>query len=404
MFQFHNNRFNSPLRVMSLLLALIALSGCGGGSSESGGGTPPAQVSATVSLSQPKVLSFSWNDVAANHYKLLKNPDGSSGYTQVGANITTTSVDETIGVHIQDWVNASYIVQSCNALGDCTDSAAITATVTILDAIGYFKASNTGGNDNFGWSIALSTDGNTLAVGAIGESSAATAINGDASDNSASRAGAVYLFSRSGGSWSQQAYIKASNTDAGDQFGSSVALSADGNSLAVGAYGESSAATAIDGDASDNNASNAGAVYLFSRSGSSWSQQAYIKASNTDAGDQFGSSVALSADGNSLAVVAPTERSAATGINGDASDNNANGAGAVYLFNRTGSSWSQQAYIKASNTDAGDFFGTSVALSADGNSLAVGAFGEGSAATGVNGDASDNSDNSVTDAGAVYLY
>ena len=103
-------------------------------------------------------------------------------------------------------------------------------------------------------------------------------------------------------------------------------------------------------------------------------------------------------------MVAPTERSAATGINGDASDNNANGAGAVYLFNRTGSSWSQQAYIKASNTDAGDFFGTSVALSADGNSLAVGAFGEGSAATGVNGDASDNSDNSVTDAGAVYLY
>src|SRR6185369_603680 len=91
------------------------------------------------------------------------------------------------------------------------------------------------------------------------------------------------------------AYLKASNTGASDLFGSSVALSADGSTLAVGAYQEASAATGIGGNQTDNSAGSAGAVYVFTRSGTTWSQQAYLKASNTGAGDFFGSSVALSA-------------------------------------------------------------------------------------------------------------
>ncbi len=118
-----------------------------------------------------------------------------------------------------------------------------------------------------------------------------------------------------------------------------------------------------------------------------FAQEAYIKASNTDADDRFGRSVALSGDGNTLAVGAAQETSAATGVNGDQADNNARFAGAVYVFTRdSGGVWTQQAYIKASNTDRVDRFGRSVALSGDGNTLAVGAFGERSAATGVNGD------------------
>ena len=366
--------------------------------------TQHTSLNLTVSANQSKVLTFSWNDVGADHYKLLKNPDGASGYSQVGADITTTSVDETIGLHIQDWVNASYIVQACDALDACTDSAAITATTAMIGGIGYFKASNTGVANFFGYSIALSADGNTLAVGAYDEDSAATGINGNQSgdrDNRAGAAGAVYLFSRSGSSWSQQAYIKASNTGVRDYFGASVALSADGNTLAVGANEEDSAATGINGDDSDNSATFAGAVYLFSRSGSSWSQQAYIKASNTDAYEFFGERVALSADGNTLAVGAYAEDSAATGINGDDSDNTAKDAGAVYLFSRTGNSWSQQAYIKASNTNSDDRFGWSVALSADGNTLAVGAIWEDSVTTGIN---SDYSNNRAIRSGAVYLF
>ena len=84
----------------------------------------------------------------------------------------------------------------------------------------------------------------------------------------------------------QQAYLKASNPDVLDLFGYAVAIS--GDTLVVGARGEDSNATGVNGNQADNSASSAGAAYVFVRSGSSWSQQAYLKASNTDAGDLFG--------------------------------------------------------------------------------------------------------------------
>jgi hypothetical protein len=266
----------------------------------------------------------------------------------------------------------------------------------------YIKASNTGRADRFGWAIALSSDGNTLAVSAVGESSGATGIDGDQADNSLMDAGAVYVFVRSGATWVQQAYIKASNPDANDQFGTSVALSADGNTLAVGAFGEASAASGIDGNQADNTAApNAGAVYMFVRTGTTWTQQAYIKASNPRPGAGFGVSVALSADGNTLAVGADGESSAATGINGNQADFSARNAGAAYVFVRNGTTWTQQAYVKASNTGLNDLFGLALALSADGNTLAVGAAGEASVAFGING---PQADNSLPDAGAVYVF
>ena len=128
------------------------------------------------------------------------------------------------------------------------------------------------------------------------------------------------------------------------------------------------------------------------------SQPAYIKASNTEAGDWFGSRIAL--DGDTLAVGAHAEDSSATGVDGDQADNSAVNAGAVYVFTRDGGGrWSQQAYIKASNTEAEDFFGTWFAL--DGDTLAVGAESEDSSATGVTGDPADNN---AIDAGAVYVF
>jgi hypothetical protein len=260
----------------------------------------------------------------------------------------------------------------------------------------YIKASNTETADGFGSSGDLS--GDTLVVAAQSEDSAATGINGDQNDNSASNAGAVYVFTRDAvGVWSQQAYVKASNTDSGDFFSGPAALS--GDTLVVAAHLEASAATGINGDQNDNSAGNAGAVYVFTRDAAAvWSQQAYIKASNTEAGDQLGRSVALSSD--TLVVGTPTEDSAATGIDGDQSNNNAPSSGAVYVFTRdTTGVWSQQAYIKASNTEAGDGFGWSVALSGD--RLVVAAIREDSAATGIDG---DQSDNSVADAGAVYVF
>ena len=150
-------------------------------------------------------------------------------------------------------------------------------------------------------------------------------------------------------------------------------------------------------------------VYVFARNGDSWDQQAYVKASNPGQGDNFGFATALSADGGTMAVSANFEASNATGVNGDQDDDSILQAGAVYLFVRNiDSGWSQQAYLKASNTGEagtedepwsdGDQFGFSVALSDDGNTLAVGAMAEDSAAPGVNG---DESDNSLQSAGAV---
>ncbi|MGE0470998.1 MAG: integrin [Nitrospira sp.] len=262
-----------------------------------------------------------------------------------------------------------------------------------LKQLGYLKASNTGAGDWFGTNIAL--DGDTLVVGARFEDSVATGVNGDQADNSASDSGAVYVFTRSGGGWSQQAYLKASNTEAGDEFGSWVAL--DGDTLVVGARFEDSAATGVNGDQADNSAPDSGAVYVFTRSGGVWSQQAYLKASNTEAGDWFGATVAL--DGDTLVVGARFEDSVATGVNGDQADNSAPDSGAVYVFTRSGGVWSQQAYLKASNTEAGDEFGFWVAM--DGDTLVAGARFEDSAATGVNG---DQADNSAPESGAAYVF
>ena len=234
--------------------------------------------------------------------------------------------------------------------------------------------------------IAYLSRGDTLAVGAPEEDSNAKGVNGDENDNSAPVSGAVYVFTRTGTTWNQQSYIKASNTDAYDWFGYSVSLS--GNTLAVGAPEEASNAQGINGDQADNSAIYSGAAYVFIRTGATWTQQAYIKASNSMEGAWFGRSLSLS--GDTLAVAAPDESGGSTGINGDQTVNGATSmSGAVYVFTRTGVTWTQQAYIKASNTGQTDTFGISVCLSGD--SLAVGAPNEASVAKGIGGDQADNS-------------
>ena len=207
--------------------------------------------------------------------------------------------------------------------------------------------------------------------------------------------------------WSQQAYLKASNTDSGDQFGFDVALSADGSTLVATAIGENSNAAGINGDQLNNCSDRrwrglcfcshwrrlepagvhqgidtgdrrriwtvrcpqrrwqhtccglpwrrhigpeAGAALVFTRSAGAWSQQAYLGASNPSQGAHFGIEVAISADGTTLAVGAIGENSNATGIDGNQLNMSASGAGAVYVFTRSGNAWSQQAYVKASNT------------------------------------------------------
>jgi hypothetical protein len=280
--------------------------------------------------------------------------------------------------------------------------------------VAYLKASHPDTGDHFacggslpghiGNAVAISGDGNTVLVGAPHESSAARGINGNADDNSLYASGAAYIFARRGDAWVQQAYVKASNAGQSDLFGMNVALSADGNTMAVAAPWERSAATGVNGDQNDDSLPQAGAVYVFTRSGDTWRQQAYVKASNTgrrgEDGDQFGFSVALSGDGNTLAVGATTEDSAATGLNGNQGDDSASSAGAVYVFSRTGEAWTQQAYVKGSNTEAGDLFGYDVSLSGDGNTLVAAGYDEDGPGRGVNVDQGNGANGS----GAVYVF
>ncbi|TWT41910.1 hypothetical protein RAS1_30340 [Phycisphaerae bacterium RAS1] len=258
----------------------------------------------------------------------------------------------------------------------------------------YLKASNTGTSDSFGDAVAIA--GDTIVVWASGEDSSATGVNGNQADNSASNSGAVYVFVRSAGAWSQQVYLKASNTDSGDRFGYALAVS--GDTLVVGAPGEDSNASGLNGNQNDNSASGSGAAYVFIRdAGGVWSQQAYVKASNTGTSDSFGASVAMS--GDTLVVGARNEDSNAMGIDGDQNDNSAEDSGAAYVFDRSGTTWSQEAYLKASNTGAGDQFGISAAMS-DGR-VVVGAWWEDSNATGIGG---DQADNNAADSGAAYGF
>jgi hypothetical protein len=287
----------------------------------------------------------------------------------------------------------------------------------------YVKASNPGMGDHFGCggfptghtgnALAISNDGSTMAVGAPHESSGAKGVNGNQNDDSMYGSGAVYVFTRRGDSWAQQAYIKASNPRQSAHFGSYVALSSNGNTLAVAAHFEPSAAKGVNGDQNDESIPEAGAVYVFTRTGTRWAQQAYLKASNTGRassgaeddfgdGDQFGFAIALNGDGNTLAASAISEDSRASNINTNdfQNDDSAPSSGAVYVFTRNGATWSQQAYIKSSNSEAGDLFGYDIGLSGDGNTLAVAGYDE---------DGSGKVPNAIPDnrrngSGAIYVF
>ncbi len=245
----------------------------------------------------------------------------------------------------------------------------------------YLKASNTEATDWFGRSVAIS--GDTIVIGAPNESSAATGVNGDQTSNAAHGSGAAYVFTRSGGTWTQQAYLKAGNTSSFSSFGTSVAIS--GDTIVAGATSDWDATT------------SAGAAYVFTRSGSTWTQEALLKASNAAAGDSFGTCVAVS--GNTVVVGAPAEDSSSSGVNGNQADNSLITTGAGYVFTRSGTAWTQEAYLKASNPGKSDRFGSSVAISGD--RVLVGSINEDSAAAGLDG---DQSSNAATDTGAAYLF
>jgi hypothetical protein len=194
--------------------------------------------------------------------------------------------------------------------------------------------------DNFGESTSISSDGSYALVGAVAE------------DDGGTQAGAAYIFSRSGTSWTFQSKITAPDPAASDYFGGSVSISGDGSYALVGS------------EFDDDVASASGSAYIFSRSGSTWTFQSKITAPDPAQSDFFGSSVSISGDGSYALVGAYNDDDVATN------------SGSAYIFSRSGTTWSYQSKITAPDPAQDDLFGWSVALSGDGSYALVAAIAD----------------------------
>lgn len=229
------------------------------------------------------------------------------------------------------------------AISSWSQAANVTQSFKLLPNAGEGAAA-----DRMGQSTAVS--GNTAVVGAF-----------LADEGSASDAGSVYVYTRSGANWSEQQQLIAPTPTQSDLFGFAVAISE--NTLAVGAPLDDESAGA-----------DAGAVYVYTRSGVSWSLQQRLVASDVTGNDQFGRSVAI--DGDTLVVGAQLD---------DSTGNN--NSGAAYVFQRTAGVWGTPQRLLASDASPGDYFGASAAISGD--RLVIGA---------------ERADSPNVDAGAAYAF
>jgi len=207
-------------------------------------------------------------------------------------------------------------------------------------------AGDSGAGDDFGWSVSLS--GDTVLIGAYLD------------DDNGADSGSAYVYTRTAGTWTQQAKLLAGDGAEGDYFGYSVVLA--GDTALIGAWGD------------DDNGGNSGSAYVFIRTGTTWTQQAKLLASDGAVEDHFGCSVSLA--GNTALIGAEQD------------DDNGELSGSVYVFTRTGTTWVQQQKLLPLDGQEGGFFGYSISL--DKNTALIGATGY--------------DYNGAMDSGCVYVF
>ena len=268
------------------------------------------------------ILFFPFFLFAQNWNQLGNDIDGEAGGDQSGYSVSLSSDGNTVAIGAIDNSYTTGHVRVYNNLGSWTQLG--------QDIVGE------AGGDQSGYSVSLSSDGNTVAIGAIGNDG-----NGIAS-------GHVKIYNWSGSSWIQLGQ-DIDGEAAIDRFGFSVSLSGDGNTVAIGAYGN------------DGNGSAAGHARIYSWIGSSWIQLGQ-DIDGEAGGDQSGYSVSLSSDGETIAVGAPFN------------DGNGSDAGHTRIYNYNGIYWNQVGG-DINGEAGGDNSGWSVSLSSDGNTVAIGAYG-----------------------------
>ncbi|ANW23289.1 hypothetical protein BA953_03190 [Vibrio coralliilyticus] len=409
--------------ILTVSLVQIFIVGCGGDSSNDNTGTVSSfNLSAlAASDSDVKTVRFTWTSASDNSgttYHVCEKNSSSENECNLLSTVADTLTESISVSSLADAITNDYFIMATDGSGNVSRSneQSLSAS-TVSQMIGYFKASNTEENDGFGRSVSLSKDGTMLAVGVPNEDSALTGVITDGREvadvSSAPSAGAVYLFGKESNNWKQIAYIKPSNTSAGDEFGQSVSFTDDGSTLAVGSPGEDNSVTGVFTDGSEVTdvalSQESGAVYLFSRESGSWRQVAYVKASNAGAYDRFGFNVVISGDGSTMAASSGGEDNGVSGIITDGSEVTdsgfESGSGAVYLFRKNVGNWQQTAYVKPSNTDTNDWFGYSIDLSQDGTTMVVAARDEDNSAKGIITDGSEVSDIGLAaESGAVYVF
>lgn len=358
------------------------------------------------------------------------------------------------------WARETEIEAPSGSVGEFGKSVAIDGDTVIVGAL---RAAYVYAYDGSVWTqedtlaAANNDDAFGVAVGVAGD----TAVVGSSSDSSRiPSSGAAFVFVRNGAQWTEQDVLKASNPGNGDSFGSSVAI--DGDFVVVGARGEDSDSTGVDGSQTDNfeTAADSGAAYVFSRDAGDWSEVAYLKSPETIRGgafawavDVFGATVVVGAPGGddghgeahvfsdsvttwryeetlnspnlgaddvfgqsvgidriNIVVGAGGEDGSATGVRivtpGATYDDDLPDSGAAYVFVNENGGWTPRFYTKARNADRSDYFGgqrgslgNAVAISGD--TVVVGAPGEDSNAIDVGGNGGDNS---VPASGAAYIF
>jgi len=222
------------------------------------------------------------------------------------------------------------------------------ASFTISTEEAKLVSTDIASGDNFGQSVAVSGDGTRVVVGAHAKNSST---------------GAAYVFLRNAnGTWTQEQKIVPNDPTSGSAFGYSVMISIDATRIVVAAPSKTVTV------------SSQGCVYVFSRSGTTWTQEQRIVASDPATGDDFGISASFSTDMTRMAVGA------------DLKTGSVSSQGAVYVFTRSGTVWSQEQKLLIADPLASDKFGFSVSLDATGTRFVAGAQGK------------------ATSAGAAYIF
>jgi trimeric autotransporter adhesin len=356
----------------ALLLALTLLPGCGGGNAAPpnpgavSGNAPPPQgeptpiaLTATLASAKRLTLNWSWSELASvQTARILQDPDGDGPLpAEPLADVPAANGTATVDIFLPVALQASYRVALCDG-GQCTPSDPLRLQGSLELAMGRFKADTPLQNAEFGMSLALSQDGKVMAVG----------------DTS----GTVHLFERSGpGPWASHGPVAAPSPAADQILAGALALSADGSVLAFGS----------------GFVNSSGAAYVYRRQGNQWLFERHLQGSELGPDDQFGSSLALSGDGRTLAVGAPTDDGPADSRLDD---------GAVYVFTENSGQWTETLLLRDSNSAGNEGFGTSLALNADGTVLAVGSANNSASGVGVHAAPIDDANAPRT--GAVYVY